>query len=108
MHGFPNKGQRGGYTLRSTAAQTSLARDRNFTTARRHAMQLRKEQVKLRQIHYSITEYLKKYNADKGYHIILSSNFGGPLLYGHPALDITSEVIGGINQEYAANHKTDK
>lgn len=60
------------------------------------------EQVKLRQIQHSITEYLSTYNTNKGYHIILSSTFGGPLLYGHPALDITHEVLKGLNEKYSA------
>ncbi len=63
------------------------------------------EQVKLRIIHNSITEYLKDYNADKGYHIILSNTFGGPVLYGHPALDITNEVLEGLNKRYSASRK---
>ncbi len=58
------------------------------------------QQVKLRQIHQSITDYLAKYNETKGYHIILSSTFGGPLLYGHPALDITADVLKGLNEKY--------
>jgi outer membrane protein len=60
------------------------------------------QQVKLRQIHQSITEYLAIYNKDKGFHLILSSTFGGPLLYGHPALDITQEVLKGLNQKYSS------
>lgn len=63
------------------------------------------EQVKLRQIHQSITEYLEDFNKEKGLHIILSSTFGGPLLYGHPALDITREVIKGINEKYVSEKK---
>lgn len=63
------------------------------------------EQVKLRQIHQSITEYLVVYNKNKGYHVILSSTFGGPLLYGHPALDITRDVIKGINEKYISEKK---
>lgn len=66
------------------------------------------QQVKLRQIHQSITEYLAKYNETKGYHFILSSTFGGALLYGHPALDITQEVLKGINAEYSSEHKKNK
>jgi outer membrane protein len=42
------------------------------------------------------------YNKDKGFHLILSSTFGGPLLYGHPALDITQEVLKGLNQKYSS------
>ena len=63
------------------------------------------EQVKLRLIHNSIIEYLKEYNADKGYHLILSNTFGGPLLYGNPANDITKEVLEGLNKKYAADKK---
>lgn len=65
------------------------------------------EQVKLRQIQHSITQYLEGYNKDKGYHIILSSTFGGPLLYGHPALDITKDVLKGLNENYLAIRKTE-
>lgn len=63
------------------------------------------EQVKLRQIHNSIVEYLKEYNADKGYHLILSNTFGGPLLLGHPANDITKDVLAGLNKKYAETKK---
>ncbi len=61
------------------------------------------EQVMLRKIQHSITEFAKKYNKDKGYQVILSGSFGGPLLYGHPSIDITKEVIEGLNTEYQEN-----
>jgi outer membrane protein len=66
------------------------------------------QQVKLRQIHQSITEYLSFYNESKGYHLILSSTFGGPLLYGHPKLDITQEVLKGLNEKYSSEHSKNK
>jgi outer membrane protein len=58
------------------------------------------EQVMLRRIQNSITEFLKEYNKDKGYEIILSGAFGGPLLYGHPSIEITKDVTAGLNVEY--------
>lgn len=58
------------------------------------------EQVRLRRIQQSIYDYLKEYNKDKGYHIILSSSFGGPLLYGYPGIEVTGEVLDGINIKY--------
>jgi len=63
------------------------------------------QQVKLRLIQQSITEYLAEYNKQKGYHFILSSTFGGTLLYGHPTLDITQEVLKGINEKYSSERK---
>ncbi len=63
------------------------------------------QQVKLRQIQQSINDYLVIYNKEKGFHFILSSTFGGPLLYGHPKLDITQEVLKGLNEKYSSEHK---
>lgn len=58
------------------------------------------EQVKLRQIQQNITEYLVEFNKDKGFHVILSSTFGGPVLYGHPSIEITRDVLKGLNDKY--------
>lgn len=58
------------------------------------------EGVMLRKIHYSIQDFLKKYNKTKGYSIILSTNTGGPVLYGEDALNITSDVLMGLNAGY--------
>jgi outer membrane protein len=66
------------------------------------------QQVKLRQIHKSITDYLVEYNKAKGYHMIFSSTFGGQLLYGHPALDITFDVLKGLNEKYALEKNSSK
>ncbi len=63
------------------------------------------QQVKLRIIQQSINEYLVDYNKNKGFHLILSNTFGGPLLYGHPKLDITQEVLKGLNEKYSSVHK---
>ncbi len=60
------------------------------------------QQVKLRLIQVSITDFLTEYNKTKGYHVILSSTFGGPLLYGHPSLDITQDVLKGLNEKYSS------
>lgn len=63
------------------------------------------QQVKLRLIQQSITDFLVEYNKNKGYHVILSSTFGGPLLYGHPSLDITQDVLKGLNDKYSSTRK---
>ena len=66
-----------------------------------YAAQLQEEGiVKNRQMIEKIEQYLKKYNEDNGYSYIFSYSFGGNLLYGNEAFDITSEVIEGINKEY--------
>lgn len=62
------------------------------------------EQVMLNNIHNSIIEYLKEYNADMRYGMILSSSTaGGPVMNADPKLNITKEVLEGLNKKYAAN-----
>lgn len=58
------------------------------------------EGVMLRKIHFSIQDYLKEYNKSKGYKIILSTNSGNPVLYGDEVLNITVDVLKGLNASY--------
>lgn len=66
------------------------------------------EQVMLNQIHHNITTYLDEFNADHRFGIIISTNAGGPILNADPALDITKEVLAGLNKKYAAENKGKK
>lgn len=47
-----------------------------------------------------IMNYLEEYNSDGTYQYILSYSFGGGILYATDALDITQEVLRGINERY--------
>lgn len=47
----------------------------------------------------SITTFLKIYNKDKGYSLILTKA-GDNMLLANPALDITAEVVAGLNKRY--------
>ena len=53
-------------------------------------------------LHDSINAFLKDYNSKKGYDLIIS-RVGDNLLYANSALDITSEVIKGLNERYQAS-----
>lgn len=106
---FQDKVQKGLMT-RSEAQQreTELGNKQQALLQAQNEARLRlaeEEQVKMRKIHNSIAEYLNKYNADKGYLFIMSYSFGGPLLHGHPSINITTEVLAGLNAEYAASKK---
>lgn len=50
----------------------------------------------------SINSFLKEYNKEKCFDLILS-RVGDNLLYANEALDITQEVIKGLNNRYKAN-----
>jgi Skp family chaperone for outer membrane proteins len=49
------------------------------------------------QLHDSITSFINDYNAKKGYDAILQRSAG---LFFNPALDITEEVVAGLNARY--------
>jgi outer membrane protein len=50
-------------------------------------------------LHDSINSFLKSYNTEKKYDLIIS-RVGDNLLYANEALDITQEVINGLNARY--------
>ena len=65
------------------------------------SMELAEEkQVTDRQVMYSIIEYLEEYNSNRKYQYIFSKAFGGNVLVAEPALDITNEVLAGLNARY--------
>lgn len=112
MMEFQNKAQKG-LLLRSEIQQKQqeLAEKEQELYRFRDELRMKfaeEEQVKLRQIQHTITEFLNEYNKDKGYYLIFSSTFGGPLLYGHPAIDITPEVLKGLNDKYVSKQKEKK
>jgi outer membrane protein len=55
----------------------------------------------------NIQDYLGKYNAGDKYDMVIGYSKGGGVLYAKENLDITAEVLKGLNEEYAAkNGKT--
>lgn len=63
------------------------------------------EQVMLNNIQNSITEYIAEFNSDYRYGVIMSTNTSGPIYNADPSLNITAEIIKGLNERYAASKK---
>ena len=67
------------------------------------------------QINDAIVTFVKKYNEEKQYSMILLSqgdaendgiiSLSAPVLTADPSLDITDEVLAGLNEEYIASKK---
>lgn len=55
-----------------------------------------------------ITTYLEKYNKDHNYTFILAKGTGAGVLLAHDALDITSDILAGLNKEYEEKKKEEK
>ena len=58
-----------------------------------------------RQVRYAIVEFLEEYNADKKFKYILGKSFGSNIMYASANLDVTSEVLDGLNQQYREQEK---
>jgi outer membrane protein len=60
-----------------------------------------KDEVKITQDLYKrITDYLKTYSAEQGYQIVLKYDPSSDVLFGAEPLDITKQVIQGLNEAY--------
>jgi outer membrane protein len=78
--------------------QRLVEREQNLQSlSQQKQMELAEEEaVMMRRVMDAIQTYITKYNQDKGYALILSV----PVLAGEPSLNITQDVLAGLNEEY--------
>lgn len=75
----------------------------------RDAMQqkAREEDTKMTEaVVNKVNAYLKEYGEDAGYDLILGATSGGNILYGIDGIDITQDVLKGLNATYTAPQPT--
>ncbi len=66
-----------------------------------------KEQDKNDMLQKAISEYIKRFNSGKNFSYVLGYSQGGGILFANDSLDITNDIIEGLNSEYKAkNNKT--
>ena len=75
-----------------------LEREQNLQSlSQQKQMELAEEEaVMMRRVMDAIQTYITKYNQDKNYALILSV----PVLAGDPSLNITQDILKGMNEEY--------
>jgi len=65
------------------------------------SQQMMMEQEKMnRELYENVTAYLKKYSQEKGVQIIFKYNVASDVLFASDSLDISKEVIKGLNEAY--------
>jgi outer membrane protein len=99
-----------GLVTRATAAEMeqSLMQQQQELVNLRDNLQanlVEEEQVMNRQILEYITTFLEANKSDYNYQYILGKSFGGQVLYGDSALDITQKVLDAINKKYQQENK---
>ncbi|MBO7306186.1 MAG: OmpH family outer membrane protein, partial [Bacteroidales bacterium] len=64
------------------------------------------EAVMARKVMDAVQTYLAKYNEIKGYALIITTNgSSNTVIVGNPSLNITSDVLVGLNEEYVKSKK---
>ena len=58
--------------------------------------------VMMNQLGDAIQTFINKYNEEKQYAMILTNSGGAPVIAADAALDITEDVLAGLNEEYIA------
>lgn len=61
------------------------------------------EAVMMRKINDAVMKYIEKYNEEKKFSLILNN---ATVLYGNPSMDITQDILIGLNKEYTASKAT--
>lgn len=101
---FQNKLQNGGYSSQQQAesAQAQLQKQQqalqNFQSKIESEMATATMQYQ-QVLRDSLNKFIKEYNSDGRFQVILSKS-GDNVLYANPAIDITDDVITGLNKRY--------
>ncbi len=107
---FQRKLQNNGFLTRARAEEAQrklIAKKQNLQQLdQKLSTELMAEQnANSKRLYDSVTNYLKLYNAKHNYSIILSTTQGGNVLFSQPGLDITKQIIDGLNARYKPNKK---
>ena len=97
-----------GLLTRSVAEAQGQKLQQQQNSYQQYAMQKNQEiqeeqQVMLNQIADAINQFILKYNEEKKYALILTTSgevLPAPIVTGDPSLDITEDLLKGLNDEY--------
>lgn len=110
MREFQRKLENNGFASRERAEQENL----RISQKQRDLQQLQEKlsnelqsenQKNSLQLRDSINSFLKIYNKDKGYSLIINNTGFDNLLYADPAFNITNEIVEGLNARYVPASK---
>ncbi|EJX00678.1 lipoprotein [gut metagenome] len=101
---FQKKLQSGGYTSQQQAEQAQAKLQKQQQALQNLQMKIEEEMAEATQTYQdqlrkNLHDFLKEFNKDGRYKVILSKS-GDNVLYADPTVDITSEVVAGLNKNY--------
>ena len=107
VQNFQNKLQSNGFSSQQEAERQQAAlqhqQDQLLASRDRLASELQSQTDKFNKaLHDSLEHFIAKYNKDKKYSMIFAKQ-GDNMLYADKGLDITAEVVAGLNKAYKGN-----
>ena len=87
--------------------QQQEAEFNNYAAQKQQEIQ-EEQMVMMNQLGDAIQTYLVKYNEEKQYAMILTNSGGAPVITADPALNITDDVLAGLNEEYIKSKNSKK
>lgn len=106
MRDYQDKAQKGLITrFQAQDIETGLQKKQQSVMEYRDRMMQElgeEEAVMMNKISDAIMQYVKKYNADKKYSMIISTQGANTVLIADPSLNITDDLLKGLNEEYKA------
>ncbi len=107
-----NKAQKGELTqAEGEAAQQALMQKQQDLELKRQSLgskYMKDQEAFNKEIHDNLHDYIKIYNEEKGYDYILSYSKDGSILYANDALDVTQDIIKGMNTKKADSKNNTK
>ena len=103
---YQEKASRGGFLTQQTqqAAQTELMqKEQNIKMLERSLSEklMKEQQAMDKQLTDTVMSFLKVFNKDSEYDLILRNTFGDNVLYSIPNYNITDTILNGLNARYA-------
>lgn len=105
---FQRKLQNNGFLSEARAVDARdqlLVKQENLRKLQQEMMDrtVREQNELNRQLFDKITSFLKEYNKDNKFDIVLSTQLGGTVLYSEKGYDITNDVVRLLNEEYKSS-----
>lgn len=104
---FQEKWQKGLMTQSTAQAQMEKLekqkQDLEKWASAKQAEMLEEQQVTMNQIMDAIQSFLVSWNEEKAYAMIFANQGSAPIITADGGLDITDELVAGLNEEYVQN-----
>lgn len=112
MRDYQEKAQKGLITrFQAQDIETGLQKKQQSVLEYRDRMMQElgeEEAVMMNKISDAIMQYVKKYNAEKKYSMIISTQGANTVLIADPSLNITDDLLKGLNEEYRLQQDSTK